>query len=207
MEGIEDGDAVEEDQVLVRRAAPHVEGGGEVGHGAHAGQHFHGPYGVGLNQPRQLLHRLAADLLDGHASGFLETDADAAPFRPDLEPLEFDRPRRQLDLEFERRRAGDLHLPPVPVVTEPGHREDVGAGPHPVEGEVPETVGADDAPQRRIGGGDEADVGVGEESALGGPDPAGDRRVLRGGGERHGQGEEDGGRKDYGTKPGRWPAG
>ena len=201
VKGVEDGDVVQEDQVLVRRSTPHIEGRGEVGDRGHARQHLHRPYRVGLHQDRERLHLDAADLLDRRARRLLETGTGAAALRLDRDPFQGDRLRHQADVEFERGPGRDFDPPLIGGVPDPGHREDVGAGRHVGEGEEPEAVRVGYAPPGGIGGGDEADAGRAEEEAVGGPDTAADRAVLgRGGGGKR-EGEEGGGESERQRTP------
>ena len=148
---------------------------------------------------------LAADLPRGLADGLLEGDTGSASLPFDLEHIELDRPRHQLDVQMDGRPGGDRKLLRVPGKADAAHREDVAAGRHIAEGEVAEAVGAGNAPVSRIGGGREAHGGTAQQEPVGGPDAPADHLALGTGGER--EREKRGGETGEGAKSGSSPAG
>ena len=191
MERVEDGDVIQQDQVLVGRTAPHIEGRGEVGDRVHAGQNLHRPERVGFHQDRERLHLDAAYVLDGRARGLLEAGAGAAPLRLDLDPRQRDRLRFQRDVDFEPGPGRDFHTFLMRGVPDPGHREHVAAGRHVAECEEAEPVRVGDALPGGIGCRDEPDAGRADEEPVGGPYAAADRAVLGGRSSREREDEED----------------
>ena len=90
MERAEDRHAVKQDQVLIGRATPDVEGGREVRCGYHPGQNLNRSDRISLDATWELLEVREVDLTDRRASQLLKTASLPAPLRFDGNALDLD---------------------------------------------------------------------------------------------------------------------
>ena len=141
VEGVEDGNAIEQDQVLVRRAAAHVEGGPDLRYPRHARNRIDGTDRIGLDRACHGPHTCPVHL-HGHARrGLLEAHPVAFAETVHLDPLERNRALGQGDTDLDNAPRRDRHRLIVARVADAAHREHVVSGSQAVEGEVAETVG------------------------------------------------------------------
>ena len=142
MVGMKQRHAVHQEEVLIARAAAHVQDGGEIGHPGHAGEDAHGPHRIGLRQPRQVPEFLSAQFLNRDARGFLEARPLPAAASLDDHGIQLDRLLRERDLKLEVRVRRQFDHLFVKGVADAPDGQAVAARHEVAEGEEAERVGA-----------------------------------------------------------------
>ena len=145
MERVEDGHAVEQDEVLVRRPSAHVERSGEIGGGYHAGQNLDCPNGIGFGQPGHQTQFRLRDLADRHARGFEKAAPLAGLLRADGDALEHDRSGSQHKVDFDAPIGDDVDAPGDFPVSDPLRAQQVLTGQEALDSVVAEAVCFSDA--------------------------------------------------------------